>query len=279
MRCVDMAGRSLLERQRAPSALAGHPDLGMPTRNVGAEVAAIQKSVFRGASVIRLAIIVLLFLGGGMRSVLLTSQSGPGNSLVILFIGLFVAFAMVIGLHLAGFDAVAALRDRSLSAVPEAGMISDLGILLMGFAAAVAALEAWRIANLPLGILALFCWLFAIDDAFLIHEAFGRWEIAFFGVYGLLAALVLYLFSQAGGRLPWPILIAIGAFAVSVLVDVLWGPLIGFLHLPNQTEDFLLRVGFVLEDVPKFGGILVLSSCAIGEAVSGRHSRQRESAT
>ena len=214
-----------------------------------------------------------------MRSVLLTSQSGPGNSLVILFIGLFVAFAMVIGLHLAGFDAVAALRDRSLSAVPEAGMISDLGILLMGFAAAVAALEAWRIANLPLGILALFCWLFAIDDAFLIHEAFGRWEIAFFGVYGLLAALVLYLFSQAGGRLPWPILIAIGAFAVSVLVDVLWGPLIGFLHLPNQTEGFLLRVGFVLEDVPKFGGILVLSSCAIGEAVSGRHSRQRESAT
>ena len=75
---------------------------------------------------LRLAIIVLLFLGGGMRSVLLTSQSGPGNSLVILLIGLFVAFAMVIGLHLAGFDAVAALRDRSLSAVPEAGMISDL---------------------------------------------------------------------------------------------------------------------------------------------------------
>ena len=158
-------------------------------------------------------------------------------------------------------------------------MISDLGILLMGFAAAVAALEAWRTANLPLGTLALFCWLFAIDDAFLIHEAFGRWEIAFFGVYGLLAALVLYLFSQAGGRLPWPIFVAIGAFAVSVSVDVLWGPLIGFLHSPDQTAGFLLRVGYVLEDVPKFGGILVLSSCAIGEAVSGKRSRQSESAT
>ncbi|MFD0982668.1 hypothetical protein [Tropicimonas aquimaris] len=204
----------------------------------------------------------------------LTRQSGLRGSLIVLFVGLCVAFTMVIGLYLAGFDAVAALRDRNLSDAPEAGLISDLGILVMAFAGVTAAIEAWRSANLPLGILALFCWLFALDDALRIHEAFGPLESAIFALYGLLAALALFLFRKPGAPLTWPIIVAIAAFAFSVSIDVLWVWLVENLQTPVQTKHLLHRIGIVLEDVPKFGGILVLSSFAIGEAFLVRGIRK-----
>ena len=208
---------------------------------------------------------------GIKHSVLLTRASGFKTSAFVLLIGLSAASIMVIGLYLIGFDAVAALRDRSLSEVPEAGLISYMGIFLMGVGVAAASFEAVRTDDLPLGALALFCWLFSIDDAFLIHEALGAWEVVFFAVYGLLAAIALFLLSKSEGRLSWPILVAIAAFAFSVSVDVSWDRAIGYLQLPSESENFYYRVGYVLEDVPKFGGIFVLSSCAIGEFMVRGH--------
>lgn len=202
-----------------------------------------------------------------MRFVLLTRKSGASHSTVVLLIGLIAASLMVLALFWLGFDAVAALRDRSLSTLPEAGLISDLGILLMAVAAVAAAIAAWKRSDLPLATLALFCCLFAVDDAFLIHEALGQWQAAFFAIYGLLALLVFVLFSKTAGRLSWPIFLAIAVFVASVSVDLFWGLLVALLPLSSNLEGFLLRLGFVLEDVPKFGGIFVMASCAIGEAV------------
>lgn len=173
-----------------------------------------------------------------MRFGLLTSQSGPRSSLVVLFIGLSIPSVLVVALYLAGFDVVAALRDRSLSDVPEAGLVSNLGILLMGIAGATAAYEAWRTASLPLGTLALFCCLFTIDDAFLIHEAMGKWQIVVFAFYGLLAVLLLLLFSNSGQRLTWPIFMASSAFAVSIVMDVIWARIVYHLLLPAETAIF-----------------------------------------
>ncbi|MBF9030355.1 hypothetical protein HKCCE3408_08100 [Rhodobacterales bacterium HKCCE3408] len=208
-----------------------------------------------------------------MSNILLTRLSGPASSLIALFIGLFIASAMVAGLYLAGFDAVAALRDRSMGEGPEAGLISNLGILLMGLAAVAATYKAWQTTGLAFGILALFCWLFALDDALLIHEAFGSLQIIFFATYGLLAASMLFLFREPGQPIVWPILIATAAFAVSVLFDELWSLLIRHIQIQDDTESLLFRIGFVLEDVPKFGGIFVMTCFALGMAVAGDAGR------
>ena len=202
-----------------------------------------------------------------MRLGLLNRRSGKSHSALILFVGLLAASVAVIGLYLAGLDAIAALTDGSLRDQPEAGLISDFGIFLMSAASIAAATAAWRKHDLALAALALFCLVFAVDDAFLIHEALGRWEVAFFAMYALLALLVFLQLSKSIGRLSWPVFLAFAAFAVSVCVDLLWGPSVRLLGLPSGAERFVYRLGYVLEDVPKFAGILILTSCAIGEAL------------
>ncbi|WP_224501814.1 hypothetical protein [Celeribacter litoreus] len=192
-------------------------------------------------------------------------MSGALHSAVVLLAGLIAASVMVSGLFWFGFDAVAALRDRSLSTLPEAGLISDLGIFLMATAAIAAASAAWKRNDLPLATLALFCCLFAIDDVLLIHEAMGPWEVAAFALYGLLALIVFALFSKAAGRPSWPICVAIAVFEVSVSVDLLWEQLVALLQVSSDAKGVLLRLGIVFEDVPIFGGIFVLASYAIGE--------------
>ena len=185
----------------------------------------------------------------------------------MLFAGMIFASILVVALHLAGYDAVAAVRDQSLSEGPEAGLLSNLGILLMGFSAATAGFGAWKASSLPLAFLSVFCCLFTIDDAFLIHERLGFWEFLAFALYGLLAFIVLFLFWKTADFFPWPVLVAFGAFAVSVAIDVVWGDLVIFILPPSQTQYFLWRAGFIFEDLPKFGGILVLASFAMGESL------------
>ena len=170
---------------------------------------------------------------------------------------------------IAGFDVVAAVRDRRVGSGPEAGLISNAGITLMGLAGIIAVLGAWKSSRLQLAMLSMFCCFFAIDDALLIHERFGKYEVVFFLFYGFLAIYILYIFWAAQEHLPWPLVVAIGAFVVSVVVDVSWGELVSSLQTSIRTEHILNRVGFIMEDIPKFGGILVLSSFAVGEVVFG----------
>ena len=61
-------------------------------------------------------------------------------------------------------------------------------------------------------------------------------------------------------------IITLAAFATSVLIDVFWGALISPSGAAAPQAGFLYRLGFVLEDIPKFGGICVLASFAFGEA-------------
>lgn len=199
---------------------------------------------------------------------LLNSKTGPRGTLTVLVVGLTFALAVVIGLYLSGFDAVAAVRDGGLSTRPEAGLISNLGIALMALAGLTALVGAVKASSIPLGVLGLFCCLFTLDDALMIHEQLGAWEFLAFATHGALAVLTAYLFWTADERLPWPILITIGAFAISVVFDVLWGGFVGLIMPPGEASSFLRRAGYILEDVPKFGGILVLTSFAIGETLS-----------
>ena len=203
-----------------------------------------------------------------------TTQSSAVISLRVFSAALSFAFVLVLALYLAGFDAVAALRDRSLSEAWEAGLLSDLGIFLVGLAAVSAAFAAWKNASLPLAALSLFCWLFALDDALMIHESFGRYEVILFALYGILAAIVLFSFKKFTGRLPWPICIAFAAFIGSVAVDVIWHRVVLGLQLTSKTEFFWLQLGYVVEDLPKFGGIFLLASCAAGEAIALRKSEK-----
>ncbi|MBV6657107.1 MAG: hypothetical protein KI785_04995 [Devosiaceae bacterium] len=175
---------------------------------------------------------------------------------------------MVVGLHLTGFNAIDALRDARLSDAPEAGLVSGAGVLLMGLGGVVAATCALKTCDVPLGAVGLFCCLFALDDGLLIHELLGDWEVAVFGLYGLLAALILLLFRAEGWLYPWPVLVAIAAFAFSVSIDFVWSEIVHFTQLTGEIERIALALGIVIEDVPKFAGICVLSSFAIGEAVS-----------
>lgn len=209
-----------------------------------------------------------------MHPVLLTAGSGPAHSLLLLTAGLVAAAGTVVALDLAGLDAVAAMRDGRLGESPEAGLISDLGILSMGIAGLAAAIGAATARCVPLGALAAFCWLFAVDDGAMIHEEVGAaWEVVIFAAYGLLAALVVILFTAARRRPPWPIVVAVAAFAASVLIDLAWMRSMASLDVDGSDADYWRRVGFVLEDLPKFAGILVISSCAIGEALSIRRDR------
>jgi hypothetical protein len=187
--------------------------------------------------------------------------------MTVLLGGLSFASVLVILLHASGFDAVAAVRDRSLSDVPEAGLLSDLGIVILGGAGASALYRGWMSSSLPLTMLGLFCCIFALDDAFMLHEMFEHFEVIVFAFYGLMALAIFSLFLKDADVVPWPMVVVISAFATSILVDVFWSGFIGFLNPPADLAGRWSAIGFLLEDVPKFGGIIVLASFAIGQTV------------
>ena len=201
-----------------------------------------------------------------MGRVILDSESGLKTTLSVALLALLVSGAILLGVHFAGYNVVAAVRDASLNDGPEAGLISNIGILLMVCAGVVSLIGALRLTNLPLGALGIFCLIFSLDDAFLIHEQFGRWEVLIFGLYGVLLLAVLYFYWRRDARLPYPIIGCGLAFAISVGVDVVWYRLIGRLPISADTLYFLDRAGFILEDLPKFAGIFLLFCFSLGES-------------
>ena len=182
---------------------------------------------------------------------------------------LLVSFSVLL-LYFTGFDAVAALRDGVLSDQPEAGLISNVGILLMGVSALFALVLGLYGRSVPVFALGAFCGVFAIDDALLLHEKLGSLEILLFLCYGISLLTVLLSFTRGNdGHLVWPIVLALAAFAASVAVDVTWEPMLELFDL-KQSSWPLSRIGFCLEDIPKFGGLVLLSSFAIGEGLAVR---------
>lgn len=197
---------------------------------------------------------------------LLHDQSGVKDAIVVFLSGCLIASMMVLALWFLDFDPIAALRDRSLSARPEAGLISDIGILFMVLAAVAALFGAWKSWSLPLALFGFFCGLFAIDDGFMIHEKFESSEILVFTFYGLKIGVALFLFRMEIGFFPRAILVGIAAFAASIVVDLLPSLSAIFLQSSDGGGVYLGGMGIVLEDVTKFGGIVVFSSFAIGQA-------------
>ncbi|GAB5455413.1 MAG: hypothetical protein Hens2KO_16420 [Henriciella sp.] len=201
-----------------------------------------------------------------LKNLVLDRDSDLRASANGLFLACLAVSAALIILHLLGYSAVDALRDASQSTGREAGVLSNTGILLMISAAVISIFGAFVRSWVPLGVLGLFCLLFSMDDALMIHELFGAWEFVFFILYAGLMMLVMFLYWQKNARLPYPLSLCIGAFAASIVVDLLWGRGVARLPLlPEQTESFM-QVGYILEDLPKLVGIILLFSFTIGES-------------
>jgi hypothetical protein len=203
-----------------------------------------------------------------MNSIFLTTSASIFQTIRLLYSAIIFVSIGVFLLYFFGFDGVAALRDGQLGNGPEAGLFSDFGILLMGLSGLFALLVGLTYRSLPIFVLGAFCGMFAIDDALMLHERLGELEVILFAFYGVIIIFLLIEFTRRNtGYIVWPITLAIGAFAASVIVDVFWGPLLVITELTQSTWP-LYAIGFCLEDVPKFGGIVLLSSFAIGSGLS-----------
>ena len=201
-----------------------------------------------------------------VRKIFLTEASGFRETLILAVTAVLVCGGTVVALHLLGFDAVALMRDRALSDAPAAGLISDTGIALTLAGSVLALFHGAAARDIPLILLGMFAAIFALDDALMLHESLGN-EIAFFGFYGMFALLLLTLFSQRTPHpLPWPLLVTFSFFAASIGLDVTWTALVETLSVAQRTSDLLYGVGYIIEDLPKFGGIVIMASFTIGEA-------------
>lgn len=171
------------------------------------------------------------------------------------------------GLYLTGYDAVAAIRDASLSDRPEAGLISSFGIALMSIAGVVALFGGWRRASPPLALFSVFCLFFAIDDGLMLHEKLGSWEVLVIALHGTLLLAVIVLYRRDLKRLPYPLIASLIAFGISAVIDFAWLKVIDLWLLESELYGFLFRLGFIAEDLPKFVGIVLLLAFSMGEGL------------
>lgn len=186
-----------------------------------------------------------------------------------------ILFAVVflIAMHLMGFDIAAVVRDRGLSDEPGSGLLSDIGILWMGLSGLFTLWQGARTQSRPLFLLGIFCCLFALDDGLLLHEKLHQYEVFAFAFYLVFLVYIFRAFSAAVGVvIVWPVLVTLFAFGCSVMIDVLWGSSLEFMRLSPEITAQLAWFGYVLEDVPKFAGIVVLAGFALGEARRGQCS-------
>jgi hypothetical protein len=192
-----------------------------------------------------------------------------GSSIIFVSIG-------VVLLYFFGIDGVAALRDDQLSNKFEAGLFSNFRILLMGLSGLFALLVGLTYRSWLICALGAFCGLFTVDDALMLHERLGELEVIAFAFYGVIIIFLLIEFTRRNaGYIVWPITITIAAFAASVINDIFWDTFLRFTNL-EQSIWPLYSIGICLEDIPKFGGIVLLSSFAIGSGVSKRKECQNE---
>ena len=201
-----------------------------------------------------------------LKNLILNRDSDLRASLVALLFASLAAIIALIVLHISGYSAVDALRDARQSTGPEAGILSNTGIVLMISAAAISIFGAFVRSWIPLGVLGMFCLLFSVDDALLIHEWFGAWEFVFYILYAGLMVLVLLLYWRTNARLPYPLILCTAAFAGSVALDMIWGRGVGRLPLTPEQAEQLMQIGYILEDLPKLVGIILLFSFSLGES-------------
>lgn len=186
--------------------------------------------------------------------------------------------AMALLLHWSGGDVVAALRDGSLSATPEAGLFSDLGIALMAIAGCIAACGGLVGRSGACKSLAVFCLVFAADDALMLHERLNRFEFVAYAGYGLGFSYVWYRFALVHRMsVLWPFVFVLVAFVASATVDQLSGLLA--LVLPEGFGGPPTRMLYVMEDVPKLVAILCLSLVAANEGIDALQRRRSEGRT
>lgn len=172
-------------------------------------------------------------------------------------------------IYLLGFDPVIAVRDRALSSEPEAGIISNFGIFIMGLSGILSLVLGWIDRRGSIVLVGIFCVVFAVDDALLLHEKLGEWELAVFIIYGASLCVISAVFTLGKKQyIVWPLFFVLLAFMASGIVDVGWGKILRILGLFEWPQ--LRYFGTLLEDTAKLAGIVVMSSFALGEAFATR---------
>lgn len=178
---------------------------------------------------------------------------------VLVFYVLACAAAFL--LYIFGYDWVAAVRDAGRTRVPEAGLLSNFGIIAMTVTGVCLATAAIRQPRASIILLSLFCLLFAYDDGTMFHEGLGPYEPLVFPVYGVLLTGVWVAFARETGQwIIWPIAVVFLAFIASVFADQYWGHVARRIEIWPFTEDSRLRYAF--EDLTKLAGLLLL--CVVG---------------
>ncbi|MEO1705230.1 MAG: hypothetical protein AAFR50_07835 [Pseudomonadota bacterium] len=200
-----------------------------------------------------------------MRWVLLTAQSGPQQAALSLTALVALTVSMVVSLYAAGYDVASAMRDAHLSDAPAAGVISNMGLAVMALGACAALTGAYRYGRLSLCLLGVFCAAFVIDDALMFHAHLGSWKVLVFAAFGGLAAAILHAFWRELGRVPWPMLLAVLAFALSAVIDTFWDVALELVVATEMTRA-QRAFGLILEDLPKLAGIGVVTLFALGES-------------
>lgn len=185
---------------------------------------------------------------------------------LISAVGLSVLLAVLVAFDL---DWVAALRDANRSDGVEAGLISNLGIGMMVTSAIVLIFALRRQYKNSHAFLGLFCTLFAVDDALMLHERLNDLEILIFPFYALLLFLAwLAFFRETGKIMIWPLALAFAAFGMSAVTDTLWYSVSW--QLEHRFGISILRelgdLRYLFEDGPKFVGLCLILALALGEA-------------
>lgn len=119
-------------------------------------------------------------------------------------IAALVCTTYLLALWSAGYRWASALRDESLfdDDVPFAGSVSNIGIGLMCLSALALIKASAKRRSIAHDALLAFTILFILDDALLIHERFGSFDVVFYAIYGALFATAWALMLQRSGLRP-----------------------------------------------------------------------------
>lgn len=154
-----------------------------------------------------------------LANIFLTRSSTALHSFGVMFLGLLCVSIFLLILHAMDFDVEAALRDSRINTGPEAGLVSNLGILLTSLAGAFGLLRAWMYSSFPVLLLGIFCCLFALDDGLLLHERLGPFEIGVFVFYGIfLLEIILVYRRETRSYFLWPIIVVLFALLPPLLL-------------------------------------------------------------
>jgi hypothetical protein len=193
------------------------------------------------------------------------AAAGFARTTIVAILATALAVVAVLAVWALGFSPALAVRDVWLSDKPEAGVLSNAGVILMILAGLTAAYGGHVARSGACVALGVFCVVFAVDDGLMVHDGLP-FQGAVYAAYGIGFVGVWSLFARHhGATMLWPLALVLLLFISSAAVDQVRPLLTRHLgdEVPLPPEVFV-----VLEDLPKLIGILCLSLVAMNEGLN-----------